>query len=379
MHTEQWCWHAHERWDRPLPATPDRNIDLLLIFGTTAALDNTELIASLRRSFPEALLFGCSSAGEIHDVRVYDHTLVATAVSFETTRIHGEKVSLAEGLSSRRAGQDLARALTADDLAHVLVLSDGLNVNGSELIAGLLETLPQGVSLSGGLASDAENLGHTLVLFDDTTARRHVGAVGLYGDRLRVGSGSLGGWDPFGPERKITRSDGNVLYELDGQPALDLYKKYLGERAAELPESALLFPLSLHNKEGVRGLVRTVLAIDEEAGSLIFAGDVPEGARAKLMKANFERLIDGAMGAARISTSTSTETTPALALLISCVGRKLVLQQRIEEEVEAVRDVLGERPALTGFYSLGEISPFTPDGRCELHNQTMTVTTFAEA
>ena len=218
------------------------------------------------------------------------------------------------------------------------------------------------------------------MVLDDVVAERRIAAVGFYGEGLTVGCGSLGGWDPFGPERKITRSDGNVLYELDGQSALDLYKKYLGARAAELPSSALLFPLALRTPDGSDGIVRTVLAIDEKAGSMTFAGDLPEGAWAKFMKANFERLIDGAMGAASISIERRGDgrLAPSLALLISCVGRKLVLQQRIEEEVEAVRDVLGDGPTLTGFYSLGEISPFTPNGRCELHNQTMTITTFTE-
>ena len=96
------------------------------------------------------------------------------------------------------------------------------------------------------------------------------------------------------------------------------------------------------------------------------------------MKANFDRLIDGATGAAGTGRVALGTATPELAILISCVGRKLVLKQRVEEEVESVRDVLGESVVLTGFYSYGEISPFTPGAKCELHNQTMTITTMAE-
>jgi hypothetical protein len=196
---------------------------------------------------------------------------------------------------------------------------------------------------------------------------------------LRVGYGSLGGWDPFGPERLITRSKGNVLYELDGHSALELYKKYLGEHAQGLPATGLLFPLSLRVKAGETGVVRTILSVNEQEQSMTFAGDVPEGAYARLMKANFDRLIDGAIGAAKTSYQAIGSTSPDLAVLISCVGRKLILKQRIEEEVEGVRDILGERTVLTGFYSYGEISPFAPGAKCELHNQTMTITTFSEA
>jgi hypothetical protein len=201
----------------------------------------------------------------------------------------------------------------------------------------------------------------------------------LYGSRLKVGFASLGGWDPFGTERLITRSRGNVLYEMDGRSALGLYRKYLGEHADGLPATGLLFPLSVRTRAADTPVVRTILSIDEKDQSLTFAGDVPEGSYARLMKANFDRLIDGAVGAARTSYQAGGSTTPDLALLISCVGRKLLLKQRIEEEVEGVRDVLGGSAVLTGFYSYGEISPFTPGAKCELHNQTMTITTLSEA
>jgi hypothetical protein len=205
-----------------------------------------------------------------------------------------------------------------------------------------------------------------------------VGVVGLYGDRLRVGYGSMGGWDTFGPDRMITRSVGNVLYELDGEPALTLYKRYLGEHAAGLPASGLRFPLSLRSGHSENRVVRTILGVDEEKGSLTFAGDVPQGHQARLMKANVDRLIDGATGAANRSHEVVGSSSPELAVLISCVGRRLVLGQRIEEEVESVRRVLGPGATQLGFYSYGEIAPFTPSAQCELHNQTMTITTFAE-
>jgi len=205
-----------------------------------------------------------------------------------------------------------------------------------------------------------------------------VAAVGFYGERLRIGYGSMGGWDSFGPDRLVTRAEANVLYELDGSSALELYKRYLGPHAATLPASGLLFPLSLRGASGDQRVVRTILGIDEQAGSLIFAGDIPEGAYARLMKANVDRLIDGAHGAASACHEPLGVTTPPLAILISCVGRKLVLKQRTEEEVESVRGELGAGAVLSGFYSYGEIAPFSSSAKCELHNQTMTVTTFGE-
>jgi hypothetical protein len=280
---------------------------------------------------------------------------------------------------SHAAGEALARALHQPGLTHVLVLSDGLKVNGTELVRGLRGGLPATVVVTGGLAGDGADFRQTLVCGNDVPAEGLVAAVGFYGERLRIGYGSLGGWDAFGPERLITRSRSNVLYELDGRSALALYKEYLGEHAAGLPATALRFPLALRGEQAGHGVVRTVLGIDEDEQSMTFAGDMPQGTYARLMKANFDRLIDGAAGAARAGLERLGSFEPELAVLISCVGRKLVLKQRVEEEVEGVREVLGPRPALTGFYSYGEICPHGAVTSCELHNQTMTITAFCES
>lgn len=361
-------------------ASVDPGANLVLLFGSTRMLGDAARFRTIRNQFPNAILLGCSTAGEIVDTRVLDDTLVATAVEFEHTRLRIARTSITDATQSYESGRSLARALAADDLIHVLVLSDGLKVNGTALTNGLQAELPDPVVVTGGMSGDGARFERTLVCANDVPAEGQIGALGLYGNRLKVGFGSLGGWDPFGPERLITRSKDNVLYELDKQSALELYKRYLGPHAAGLPATGLLFPLALRagNGEAKPGLVRTILSINEAEQSLTFAGDVPEGSLARLMKANFERLIDGAIGAARSCHESLAERSAELAILISCVGRKLVLKQRIEEEVEGVRDVLGPRAALTGFYSYGEISPHTPSAKCELHNQTMTITTLAE-
>ena len=204
-----------------------------------------------------------------------------------------------------------------------------------------------------------------------------VSAVGFYGDHVMVSHGSQGGWDSFGPVRTVTRSEGNVLYELDGKPALALYKTYLGEKAKELPSSGLLFPISLLDTEGgARNVVRTLLSVDHEAQSLTFAGDVPQGAKVQLMKAHFDRLVDGAQNAAELANKQAHKEHP-LAIAVSCVGRRLVLGAQTEDELDVVLDTLPESTTMAGFYSYGELSP-VGQGSCDLHNQTMTLTVISE-
>ncbi len=376
MQTAQFLWTADTGWTPALPAG-DAGAQLVLVFGGGARLRSQGPMAALAAAFPRGRLVGCSTAGEVAATAVHDDSLVATAVRFERGSVDSVDVALTPGDDGAGAARRVAQALVRPGLRHVLALCDGLAVNGSAFAHALRAALPPDVCATGGLAADGERFSETLLCHGETAASGRVVAVGLYGESIRVGYGSLGGWDSFGPLRRVTRSQGNVLFELDGQSALGLYKRYLGEHAAGLPGSALLFPLLLDDPDGGPGLVRTVLGVDEAAGSLTFAGDLPEGAQARLMKANFDRLIDGASGAASASLQHLDGAPGGLALLVSCVGRRLVLKQRVEEELEAVREAL-PHATLAGFYSYGELCPQGEVGNCELHNQTMTITTLAE-
>jgi len=378
MRVEQRSWSQAAGWEvRPGPQqTPAPQ--LVLFFGARSALADQSALGVLHDAYPAAHFVGCSTAGEICGTEVSDGKIIATAIEFEHTAVRTACRALVDAPGSFGTGEALARDLVHDGLVHVFVLAEGLKVNGSELVGGLRQGLPADVAVTGGLAGDGDRFQQTVVSCDGETVDGAVAVVGFYGDRLRIGYGSMGGWDSFGPDRLVTRSVGNVLYELDGRSALSLYKSYLGPHAKGLPSSGLLFPLSLRGEPGSPRIVRTILGVDEAAGSLIFAGDVPEGAYAQLMKANVDRLIDGAHGAAGACHEALGRSAPDLAVLISCVGRKLVLKQRVEEESESVRDVLGAAARLTGFYSYGEIAPFLASTKCELHNQTMTITTFAE-
>ncbi len=378
MKIEQRQWIAARGWRVTSKRDDMASPHLVLFFAASAAMRSGEVIDELRGLYPMAHVLGCSTAGEICGTEVSDGSVVATAIHFEHSRVHAVYGRIDDVSHSAFEGRRLAEQLPRAGLVHVMVLAEGLNVNGSELAAGLRAGLPSTVAVTGGLAGDGADFKRTSVYFDGQFHDGGLVLVGFYGERLRVGYGSLGGWDSFGPERVVTRSRGNVLYELDGASALDLYRDYLGEHAADLPSSGLLFPLSLRGEGSEPGVVRTILGIDENARSVVFAGDIPEGSFARLMKANVDRLIDGAHGAASASHEALGNVEPELAILISCVGRKLVLKQRVEEEPESVRDVLGNAAVLSGFYSYGEIAPFANSVKCELHNQTMTITTFSE-
>jgi len=378
MKLEQRRWTRSTGW-KTTKTRDDLGVpQLVLFFADSGVMREGKPILELRALYPDAQILGCSTAGEICGTEVTDDTVVATAIQFEHSTVRTAYEVIDDPSHSAEAGRRLAQSIPHDGLVHAIVLAEGLHVNGSDLAEGLRGAFPPSVAVTGGLAGDGAAFKETAVHLNGQSHKGGIALVGLYGERLKVGYGSLGGWDSFGPERVVTRSAGNILYELDGGSALDLYKEYLGEHAAGLPASGLLFPLSLQGESGEPGIVRTILGVDEDAGSVVFAGDIPEGRRARLMKANIDRLIDGAHGAADASYEAVGSQTPDLAILISCVGRRLVFKGRVEEEPESVQEVLGAGTSMSGFYSYGEIAPFAKSVKCELHNQTMTITTISE-
>jgi hypothetical protein len=354
---------------------------LALVFGSAAHFADPALVPALRAALPGVWLAGCSTAGEIIGDGIREESCVITVLSFERTRVRVVDTVVADIDRSMAGGQDLGRALAAPDLAGVLVFGKGLAINGSALIEGLVQGVGERVPVSGGLAGDGGAFKCTWVLSPAGVSDQKVVAVGLYGEGLRLGHGSFGGWEPFGPTRKITRATGNILHELDGEPALNVYKRYLGDYARELPASGLLFPFEMLNQHGATvGLIRTILGIDEGTGSLILAGAVDENGFLRLMHASADALIDGAETAARTSIAgLAPGSGPGVALLVSCVGRKLVMGDQVDEEIAAVVEQLGADFTLTGFYSYGEICPLEGFQACKLHNQTMTVTLIAES
>jgi hypothetical protein len=370
---QQWQCGA---WTTTDPA-PLQEAELVLYFGAPASLADGGRFDELRHTYPRAHLVGCSTGGEIFSDEALDDSVVAAALHFErgtTIRTAGCRV---EGNGDSEAiGKALGVELRAPSLRCVFVLSDGTKINGSALVRGLRQTLDEGVVITGGLAGDGARFASTLVGLNVQPTPGNVVAVGFHGDAIRVGHGSVGGWEPFGPQRVITHSRDNVLYKIDGEPALSLYKRYLGNDAAGLPGSALHFPLSIRRSGQVEtDLVRTVLSVDEGQQSLTFAGDMPEGAIVQLMRGSMARLVSGARDAASQAKLSQKNT---LAILVSCIGRKLLMGQRASDEVEAVSDILGPGTSTLGFYSYGEFSPHSATGLCDLHNQTMTVTTLSE-
>ncbi|KTD11782.1 FIST N domain protein [Legionella gratiana] len=385
MEIKAFQFYKNKGWSLKKFPELDSTNTLVLIFAAPEFYDFHEPIVQLADFYSQSKIVGCSTAGEIFGNCLFDQSISVVVAKFAHTTLKLAKAQVNQSSESKNTGRLIADQLKETRLRSIFVLSDGLNVNGSELVKGLnTANESNNLIITGGLAGDGSNFKRTWTILNNQILDNYVVAVGFYGSKIQIGHASKGGWDIFGPIRRITRSEANVLYELDYQPALQLYKEYLGEKASELPSSGLLYPLAIHdpNAHDDTQLVRTILAVNEKEQSLVFAGDIPTGWHAQLMRANFDRLIDSAHEAGNLANKRMflngfKKLGPVLAIDISCVGRRLLLGGRTEEEIESTLSALPEGSIQIGFYSYGELSPFAV-GNCELHNQTMTITTIHE-
>jgi hypothetical protein len=351
---------------------------LVFVFGSVANFTDASFSPTMKSCFGNATVIGCTTAGEISNKGVTDNSAVFTAIHFNKAEFKSAKTKLNGADKCFDTGVELANSLKGPNLKGIFLLGQGVNVNGTPLVDGIRKVVGDQVQITGGLAGDGGAFKETWTVLNGEVSNGHVVAFGVYGDGVEMSCGSLGGWKPFGPARRVTKCENNVLYELDGEPALAVYKKYLGEDAKGLPGSGLRYPFAiLNDNEDESGLIRIILAVDEAKGSLTFAGDIPHNGLLRLMHTDSSGLVAGAKGAAS-ETFKHAKNHDGVGVLISCVGRKLVMGDDIDEEVEAVQDSFGDHNPVTGFYSYGEICPQEGFQQCKLHNQTMTITWFAD-
>ncbi|MFM2034830.1 MAG: hypothetical protein RL459_95 [Pseudomonadota bacterium] len=371
MKIDQSRWTDQQGWEPTTPASPDA--DLVLVFADTPYFRQPECYEQLRSLYPLAIIVGCTSSGSILGTHISDGDMVATAIQLQSAQVRLAQASVPLGEDVKQVSARLAEELGDGGLRHLMLLSEGLTVNGSDLAAAVSG---RGVTTTGGLAGDGSRFEQTWVMANGPARQGQVAMLGFYGD-LNVRTGCEAGWREFGAERTVTRSTGNVVYEIDHQPALELYTRYLGPLAQDLPASGLRFPLSTRTEQQPAPVIRTLLGVNPAESSLTFAGDVPQGALCRLMRADIDALLETS-GIAAEAVTPLPSGSDSLCVVISCVGRRLVMGQNTEEELEMVQQRLGSSAYMTGFYSYGELSPTGLQGQCQLHNQTLTLLHFSE-
>ncbi|MDP5093639.1 MAG: FIST C-terminal domain-containing protein, partial [Polaribacter sp.] len=270
---------------------------LVLVFGSRYLLEKKEIYQEIREIFKDGEIVFGSSAGDISAHSVDDDGITITAIEFEKSSFEIKTVNVKnqnQAVNSFQAGYELIQQFDQENLKYVLVISDGSVINGSQLANGMNKVTNNGILITGALCSDAARFEKTICAYNENPKPGEIVAIGLYGEHLEISFAINDGWTPFGPERIVTKSKDNILYELDNKPALDLYKTYLGEKSKELPAAALLFPLKVKSSNEHESIVRTILNINENENSMILAGDIAENSTVQLMMTNVDSIINAA-------------------------------------------------------------------------------------
>lgn len=349
--------------------------DLVVVFGSAEPAVLRGAAAALRGGFPEAQIVGCTTSGELLGGRILDGSIVAAAIQLSTAHVHAHSAKIGSRRDSYAAGRRLGEAIVAPALKGVLVLAEGIDCDGSQLLAGLCDAVGDQVPVFGGLAGDGIDFVVTRVAANGPFESGQAVAVGFYGKGFRIAQGLGVGWQPEQTIGPITNSAGSILYEIDQRPALDVLRRAAGLGRKITHADLLAAPLWIADPAWeASGIIRTIVGIDEDRGSLIMAGDLPRNGACSLMRTSVEALASSAAEAAGKAFE-QVPSSSGLAFLVSCVGRRQVLGPAASAEAQAVSQVLRDMLQV-GFYSYGEIGPAGASPR--MHNQTICVTILSE-
>ena len=372
-------FYTHQQgWHTPLPAL-DSPQTLVLVFSEPDVQRYETAISELQAHYPQSLITGCSALAGIVDHKLMENGLLVSILQFQNTTLAITAVKINNMEDSWRAGQHIAKKLQQADLAGLLLFTDGINANSTELLAGINSVIEQKrVNIAGGIASDKMQFEQTWVLYQGKFYTNLACGIGFYGSSFQLRTYAKDGFKPFGPERKVTRAEKNTLYEIDNMPALQLYREYLGENAKNLPHIALNYPFAVWDNDRENYRVRVPIDIDESTQSIKFIADIPDTSSTQLMYGTFDNLIEGAEEAANDLMSTMSTDRPVFVLAISCAARRLILAEDTAQELEATFNRLPPGSQQLGFYSYGELAQHSPNSCCHLHNETMTLTVIYE-
>lgn len=359
-----------------------------VIAFASVSFDQEELVRGIREATEHAPLIGCSDAGEITNDGPHEKSVAVMAIRSDT-------LAFTSGLGgevradAREAGRTVAKEIKAkapDSLRALVMFPDVLTGNGAEIVRGVLDILGSHFPVVGGAPGDDFLFEKTYEYRDDTIATGTVAAFGISGS-FSMGIGVRHGWIPIGVPMKVTKSEGAVVHELDGRPAIAIYEDYFGQKADELKKEplarmAITYPLGIKLPDMEEYLIRDPITVDAN-GSITCAAEIPEGAEIRLMIGSKEKAIEAAEEAATklMNDFERVGSKPKLMLMFNCIAREKLFGQKAKDEIEAVMAIVGRDVPLLGFYTYGEQAPvggeFHDPAKCNPRFFNETVVMFA--
>lgn len=358
--------------------------DLTIIFASVI-FNQEEMLKGVLSVVGDSPLVGCSGAGEITTEGPEKKSLVVLVLASDSLRA---TIGLGEAISrdARKAGQQAAReASKAGGERHIfMMMPDGLKGNGADIVRGVQEILGTSFPIVGGSAGDDFLFQQTYQYYNDQVLSDAVTGV-LFGGPITCAFGARHGWRTLGKHRLVTRAKANVIYEIDDEPAVQIYEEYFGKGVEELSQEplarmAILYPLGMSVPGEEEYLLRNALRVERD-GSLVCVAEVPEGSEVRLMMGSRKNCIEAARAAAQQALDSLGEAKVELAIVFSSISRYKLLGRRDSFEIDAIREVLGGDVPLVGFYTYGEQAPLRAEmnvGQSYFHNETIVILAIGE-
>ncbi len=364
----------------------------LIIVFSSVVFNQLEMLKGVRDVTGAIPLVGCSTAGEIITSGPSKKSVVVMAIAAKGINFHlgvGKDIKKSAISAGKELGKSLTQLTSNGKLA--LMLPDGLAGNGADIVRGLQDVLGDQFLIAGGAAGDDFLFKETYQYYNDTVMSDSVIGVMIDGD-VHFGIGVRHGWKPIGVSKKVTKSDGAVLYELDGKPAVHIYEEYFGKKAEELKVEplarlAITYPLGLRIPNSDEYLIRDPITVGDK-GEITCAAEVREGSEINLMMGSKENAIAAAREAAEqcvLGVQARGGTSVTTAIIFNCIARDKVLAQNAKDEISAIKEVLGEQTEFIGFYTYGEQAPIagqtiSEEKSChaEFCNETVVIVGFGE-
>lgn len=349
--------------------------DLVFVFGSVGILETPNFYSVLKDSFPNAHICGASCGSSILSESLVSDQCTILAIQFKAAQVRNLKVKISDRHDVDGVIHEIHKHFPLNNLKGLCILVDGFAINSGGLISNLTKKFPS-VPIFGGLASDGDAMITSCVMNNGIGEKGIISVSGFYGESLSISTALAGGWQRFGPERLITKSHDNILEEIDGKKAVQLYKEHLQKEHLNLPHDGLMLPLSVYPKDHPElGKTRSVIGITDDEKALVFAGDVPKGHQARFMTSSIQSLCRGAEEA----VATLKPNGDGFAIAFSCIGHHMFLSSMTEDELDVLTGCLGPNIPLVGFYSNGEICPIGGKHESALHNQTTAIALITEA
>ncbi|MCK5332388.1 FIST C-terminal domain-containing protein [Candidatus Parcubacteria bacterium] len=363
-----------------------KNPKLLIVFSSSG-YDQQEMLSAIREVSGDIPLIGCSSSGEIIGSGPLSKSVAIMAIESDSMNCvvaEGESIKPNPKEAGIKMANKLVEQTEGASIDSVIMLIDVLTGNGADAVRGVNSVLGKDTLIVGGAAGDDFSFKETFVYLNDKVLPSSIVGAGFYGDNIMT-VGVRHGWVPIGNPMKVTKSQGAIIEEIDGKPALSIYEDYFGEEEAKslkneaLAKMALTYPLGMTTADNDELLLRAPISADDN-GAITCAAEVPEGSEVRLMIGSKDEAIAAAKEAAKNALENLNGKKPAGVIVFNCIARQKLFSRHAKDEIDAIKEVLGKDIPVIGFYTYGEIAPINGknDIICRFHNETAVITVIGE-